>query len=176
MPWSMRVALGLAVSSACVTAIVGQEPPAKSKAKVELRWVEVKRVEGLTEDKGFQTSCDPMDIVYPHKKPALVLTAAEVADARLTKHDLTKHGMGVLYQVAIDLTKDARANLAATVVGNESRWLTVVVDGECWGYWRYEKDKDKKSIPDQARAETFRLDVGFFSSEGAAQRLVDALR
>ena len=40
MPWYMRVALGLAVSLACVTATVGQEPPAKPKARIELRWVE----------------------------------------------------------------------------------------------------------------------------------------
>ncbi len=174
MPWYMRVALGMAVSSACVAAILGQEPPAKPK--VELRWVEAKRVEGLTEDKGVQTTCDPMDVMYPHEKAALLLTPTEVSEARLSKHDWTKNGLGVLYKVSLHLTKEARAKLAATVEGNESRWLTVVVDGQSWGCWRYEKDKDKKSVPDQARADTFQVDVGFFLSEGEAQRLVDSFR
>ena len=52
MPWFTRVALGLAVCSACAPAVGGQEPPAKPKAKVELRWVEGNRVEGLTEAVG----------------------------------------------------------------------------------------------------------------------------
>ena len=176
MPWYVRVALGLAVCSAGVPAVVGQESPARPKAKVELRWVETKRVEGLTEDKGFQSSCDPKDIVYPHKKPALVLTPAEVAEARLTKHDFGGSGLGVNYMVALHLTKEARDKLAATCEGKEMRLLTVVVDGKYWGVRRYEKDKDKKFVPDQARAETFLPDVGFFSSEAEAQRLVDAFK
>ena len=175
MSWNVRVALGFAVCSAIVPAVLGQEPPSKPKAKVELRWVETKRVEGLTEDKGFQSSCDPDSIVYPHKKPALVLTAAEVSEARLTKLDLTMNGLGVLYQVTFDLKKEAREKLAATVEGKEMRLFTVVVDGKYWGVGGYEKDKDK-SVPDQARAETFRPGVGFFSSEAEAQRLVDAFK
>ena len=172
MSWYVRVALGFAACSV----VLGQEPPAKPKAKVELRWVETKRVEGLTEDKGFQSSCDPDSIVYPHKKPALVLTAAEVSEARLKKLDLTKNGIGVQYEVTLDLKKEAREKLAATFEGKEMRLLTVVVDGRYWGIRRYEKDKDNTSVPDQARAETFRPDVGFFSSEAEAQRLVDAFK
>jgi hypothetical protein len=40
-----------------------QDPPAKPRATVELRWVESKKIEGVTEDKGFsavatrRTSC-----------------------------------------------------------------------------------------------------------------------
>jgi hypothetical protein len=65
MPGYLRLALGLAACSAYVAAVGGQEPPAKLKAKVEFRWVEVKRVEGLTEDKGFRATCDPKGIASP---------------------------------------------------------------------------------------------------------------
>jgi hypothetical protein len=148
----------------------------QGEAKVELRWLETKPVEGVTEVKGFQSSCDPKDVVYPHKKPALVLTAAEVGEVRLIRHDFTKNGLGVQYTVAIELKKDAREKLAATAEGDEMRLLTVAVDGKYWGTRRYEKDKGKSNVPEQARAESFRPDVGFFSSEVEAQRLVDALK
>jgi len=167
-----RIATGIKVKSAAE----GQEPPAKPKAKVEFRWVETKRVEGLTEDKGFQSSCDPKDIVYPHKKPALVLTTAEVREAHLTEHDFSKSGLGVHYMVTIHLKEAARNKLAATVEGKEMRLLTVVVDGKYWGVYRYEKDRDKQFVPDAARAETFAPGVGFFSSKAEAERLVTALK
>jgi hypothetical protein len=172
----MRIVLGLALCSASISAAEDQEPLAKPKAKVELRWLETKQVKDLTEDTGFPASCDPNDIVYPHRKPALVLTAAEVSAARLTKHDLTSNNLGVLYIVTLHLTKEAREKLAATVEGNQMRLLTVVVDGKYWGGRRYEKDKDAKFVPEVARAETFLPDVGFFSSEAEAQRLVDAFK
>jgi hypothetical protein len=178
MSWSVRIALGLVVCSAAVAVVGGQEPPAKpkDKARIELRWLETKRIEGVTEEKGFQASCDPKDIVYPHKKPALVLTKAEVSEARLTKHDFTANNLGVQYTVTLHLTKEARGKLAATVEGKEMRLLTVAVDGRNWGVRRYEKDRDKPFVPEAARAETFLPDVGFFSSEAEAQRLVDAFK
>ncbi|HVK14023.1 MAG TPA: hypothetical protein VM597_35095 [Gemmataceae bacterium] len=177
MPGYLRLALGLAACSAYVAAVGGQEPPAKLKAKVEFRWVEVKRVEGLTEDKGFRATCDPKGIAYPHKKAALVLTPAEVSEARLTKHDFSDSGgPAELYSVTLHLTKEARAKLAATCDTLDQRGLTVVVDGKYWGVHRYEKDKSKPLIPDECRAETFLPSVGFFSSKADAERLVDAFR
>jgi hypothetical protein len=171
MSWYLRVVLGLAVCTACLAIVVGQEPDAAPQVKVELRWVETKWIEGLTEDDGFQSSCDPKDRVYPHKKPALVLTAAEVAETRLTKHTIAGREH---YMVALHLTKSARDKLAATYEGREMRLLTVVVDGKCWGIRRYEKDQDKEFVPDQAQAETFVPDVGLFSSQYEARRLADA--
>lgn len=180
MSWYMRVVLGLvigpAVGATCNSA-VGQEPSAKPKARVEFRWVESRRIAGLTEDKGFPGSCDPKDVAWPHKKPALVLTAAEVSEARLTQHDFSASGLSrELYSVTLDLTREAREKLAATSEGNEMRSLTIVVDGKCWGVFRYEKDKNKPNIAAEARAESFRPSVGFFSSQAEAQRLVDAVR
>jgi hypothetical protein len=168
----LHVALALVASSAG-SAVVAQELPGRPKANVELRWVESKRIEGLTEVDGFQCSCDPEDVVYAHKKPALVLTAAEVTEARLTKHDFAQ---SVHYMVALHLTKEARDKLAATCEGKEMRFLTVIVDGNPWGVRRYEIDKDAEFVPEQARAETFVPDVGFFSSAAEAQRLVDAFK
>ncbi len=169
-----NLVLVLLVACSITVPAAGQDQP--PKAKVELRWLERKRVEGLTEDKGFQSSCDPKDIVYLHKKPALTLTTAEVSEARLTRLDLTKNGLGVQYMVSLHLTKEARNKLAGTVEGKEMRLLTVVVDGKHWGVLRYEKDKDKQFVPEQAQAETFAPSIGYFSSEGEAQRVVDAFK
>jgi hypothetical protein len=176
MSWYVRVALGLAVCGAGVPTAAGQGPPAKPRAKVEFRWLETKKVEGLTEDKGFQSSCDPKSIVYPHKKPAMVLTKADLAEVRMTEHDFTKNGLSVNYTVTFHLTKEAREKLAATTEGNDMKLLTIAVDGKYWGVMRYEKDKNKPFVPEQARAETFLPDVGFFSSKAEAQSLVDAFK
>lgn len=180
MSWSVRVVLGLVVCFASGADVVSDEPAAKpkDKAKVELRWVECKRIKDVTEDTGFQATCDPKDIVYPHKKPALVLTATEVSAARLSAHDFSQSfGRPTeYYTVALHLTKDARTKLAATTEGNDTKWLTVVIDGKYWCVFRYEKDKDKPFVPEPARAETFVPSVGMFSTKAEAQRLVDALK
>lgn len=176
MPSSLRSVVVLTSCLVCVSAVAEPEPTAKPKAKVELRWVETRRVEGLTETKGFQSSCDPDSIVYPHKKPALVLTPTHVTEARLSTHDFS--GSGLLnknYMVTLHLTKDARSALAATCEGEGMRLLTVVVDGKYWGVRRYEKGEGM-FVPEQSKAESFLPDVGFFSSKADAQRLVDAFK
>lgn len=197
MPRHVRVAVLLAVWPVCVPAVDGEEtteicppsvsplllktgveapPPAAPKAKVEIRWVEGERVEGLTAEEGFQSSCDPDSIVYPHKEPALVLTVAEVVEARLTEHDFRSSGLSIVYMVELHLTNEAREALAATCAGNETRMLTIMIDGRHWGVHRYEKDKNMPFVPEQAQAESFRPSVGFFSSRAEAERLVDALK
>jgi hypothetical protein len=174
----LRILLGLAICLSCSPAVMAQAPPRpRPKARVELKWVEAQRIEGVTEEKGFQSSCDPDSIVYPHKKPALVLTAAEVAEARLTHHDFSKSGLSSEnYMVALHLTQEARDKLAAPCEGNEMRLITVVVDGKTWGVHRYEIEKDKPFVPEQARAATFTPSVGFFSSKAEAERLVEAVK
>jgi hypothetical protein len=169
----VRSNLFLAFFMFAVTAAIGQDPAGPRRAAVELRWVECERIEGLTENEGFQSSCDPDDIVYPHRKPALVLTGAEVSEARLTSHEFAGREN---YLVALHLTKEARDKLAASCKGNEMRLLTVVVNGKFWGVHRYEKDKTKPFVPTQARAETFLPDVGFFSSKAEAERLVSTFK
>ena len=151
-----------------------KQKPAK-QIKVELRWVESKAVAGLTETEGFQTSCDPDDIAYPHKKPALVLTADTVSDVELKTHDFSNNGLGVYYSVTLHLTDRSRRQLAGTVEGNKMRLITVLVDDKYWGVYRYEKDKDKQFVPKQARASSFTPNVGMFSSYNDAKRVVDAI-
>ncbi len=176
MTWYMRVALAWTVCLACTSSLVAQEPPTKPKAKIELRWLEDKRIEGLTEDKGIKVSCDPNGIAYRHKKPALALTAADIDEVSLKKHDWSASGIGILYSVTLHLKTETREKLAATCESNETRYLTIVVDNKSWGADRYEKDKSKPLIALECRAETFTPTIGYFSSETEAQRLVDAFK
>ena len=173
MSVSLRGVLFVTVSVGCLPAAQGQEPP-DGKARVEFRWLESRPVEGVTETEGFQATCDPDSIVYPHVEPALLLTAEHVEQARLTVHDLRTNGLRVFYNVALHLTQEAREELAASCEGDEARMLTVAVDGKYWGVHRYEKDRDKPFVPEVARAESFTPGVGFFSSRTEAERLVAA--
>lgn len=178
MRWSMLSLLGIVVVSIFVPRVRGEEPAPKPKVKVEIRWVESKRIDGLTEEKGFQCSCDPDSIVYPHKKPALILTGAEVTEVRLTNHDFSKSGLSSEnYNVTLHLTKEARDKLAASCPDDSERGLTIFVDGKPWGVHRYAKGKAAtRGVPVQCCAETFLPDVGYFSSKAEAERLVDALK
>ena len=172
----LRMPMALAVCAVWVSIGVGKDPE-KAKAKVELRWVERQKIEGVTENKGIQTSCDPKDIMYMHRKPALVLTKNEVADVVLKEHDFSKSGLsGGQYTVTIHLTKEAREKLAATREGKQMMFLTVLINGKEWGLYRYEKDREKPFVPEQARAESFAPGVGFFSSGSEASELVEALK
>jgi hypothetical protein len=172
---STRIALtlGIAVLTASGLFLAAEEP--KNKAKVELRWVERKPIKGVTEAEGIPASEAEGDVVYPHTKPALVLTNKEVSEAKFTKHDLTKNGLGVNYMVTLHLTKEARAKLAEGLTGKESRMITVTVDGKHWGWSWYVIDKDKR-VSEQLRAGTFLPQIGYFSSEVEAQRIVDAFK
>jgi hypothetical protein len=114
----------------------------------------------------------PGHIVYPHRKPALVLTPADVSRAELTEHFLAG---APRFLVTLNLKETACEKLAATVEGDHSRWLTVTIDHKNWGVHRYEPDQQKPFVPEQARATTIRTDVGFFSSREEAQRLVKVL-
>ena len=182
MRFPLLLGLAVVIGLAGVPAASGQETSETSKDEkptearrgvVELRWVETQHVEGLTEDKGFQSSCDPDSIVYPHKQAALVLTAVEVAEARLTHHDFSANGLSSEnYTVDLHLTPEARKTLAASREGKEMRLLTVVVLGKYWGLHRYEVDPEKPFVPEQARAESFVASVGFFSSRDQAEQLV----
>lgn len=154
----------------------GQQEKASPKTKVELRWVESKPTEGLTEVEGFQTSCDPDSKMYPHLKAALQITSAEVTEVKVKRHDFTKSGSGVQHMVAFHLTQDARDKLAATCEGKETKYLTAMIDGKPWGLFRYEKDKEKPFVPEQCRAATFLPEVGFFASSFQAERVASAAK
>lgn len=170
----------LLLSASSMTALNSwaEDPAAKpNKVKVELRWVETRHVEGLTEEKGFMVGYNPLvDTMYPHKKPALVLTATEVAEARLKTIEFTSGQLGTQYMVEFHLTKDAREKLAASYEGNEMKLLTILVDDKYWGVRRYEKDKNNPAAPEQTRAENFVPSIGYISSQLEAYRIVDAFK
>ena len=52
MAWTTRILVALAVGSTCVLSVRSEEPPDKPKVKVELRWVEARLIQGVTEEKG----------------------------------------------------------------------------------------------------------------------------
>ena len=165
MRWYSRFALGMAVYLLSVSAIMGHEPPAKAKPKIELRWIEGGHIEGLTESKGgFPGSESRGDVVYPHKKPALVLTPAEIEEVSIRSLSLSSTSKDQ-FGVTIQLTKKARKTLAKSVKGKKTRWITVAVDGYCWGYSRYEPSDAMK----------YKASMGYTPSLGYVQRIVDAL-
>jgi hypothetical protein len=174
-----KVLFGLAMLLLTGKFAIAAEPAAMSKVKVEFHWVEEARVDGVTEEAGFQSSCDPDSLVYQQCKPVLTLTPKHVAEVRLTHHDFSRSGLSSEnYTVTFDLTEEAREILAAECREGQMRLLTISVDGKRWGIHRYEKAKGqaKDAVPVAARAESFRPDIGFMSSRADAQRIVDAFR
>lgn len=153
---------------------VDDQPNVMSKPKIELRWVESSRVENLTDEKGFPGSCDPKDTLYAHKKPALVLTSAEVAEARVTEHDLTRNGLGIFYVVTLVLTKDARERLAANCPGKSAR-VTVVVNGRYWGWSHYTTDNEAR-VSESCIAKNFNASIGFMTSKSDAESIANACK
>ncbi|HZN36488.1 MAG TPA: hypothetical protein VFB80_21815 [Pirellulaceae bacterium] len=140
-----------------------EQPAAKGPAKVEFFWVEAKPVEGLTQAKGLQTSCDPDELVYVHLKP--VLTAKDVAGTRMSNSDLSKNGLpGDHFMINFELTKEAKGKLIAGCVDAGARSLVVVADGTYWGLSYFRK----------ADAATFSPHAGFISSRATAERIVSA--
>ena len=151
MQFTYRIGMAITVCFLIVAPANAQKGKAK-KTRIELRWVERKAIEGVTEKEGFQTSCDPDDLAYPHKKPALVLSRDVVDSVKLETKDFSRSGLSTVHMVQIYLTDKAKKKLAASAEGNKMRLLTVTVDGKNWGVRRYEKDKDKPFVPVQARA------------------------
>ena len=174
MPCCNLPALGVVFILSCAPFARGEEPEATRRARVELRWVEDVRVEGLTVDEGVQFSCGE-ELSYPHQQAALALTSEHVAEAELKHYDFSASGLSSEnYSVTIHLTQAARDTLASAYEGDGMRLLTIVIDGRYWGLFRYEKGGE--FVPEQARAESFTPDVGFFPSREYAQQVVDALK
>ncbi len=174
MSWYTPVAVGMVVCFVSVSAIMGHEPPAKPKAKVELRWIEGEHIEGLTDfEMRYPASENRDDFAYPHKKPALVLTPAMVAKVSITHFVLASRDQ---YGVKIQITEKAREALAMTFEDTKTRWITVVVDGRCWGTRRYDPSNEKSDGGPATWAKNYNPHVGFTSSKAYVQRVADALK
>jgi hypothetical protein len=193
MPWYMLSVVGLAVVSVFISPVIGQEPVAKPKAKVELFWLEDKSVTRLTQEKGFQTTCDPKSIVYQHIKPVIVLGPSEVTEVSWEQTEMSQPGgiFSEYHLVTLHLTKEARKTIAAAYEDDVQRSIMLTVDGSYHSIFRYAKGKAATfGVPEQRCAETFLPEVSFFSIRGEkeatngekeatkaqAERLVDAFK
>jgi hypothetical protein len=112
-------------------------------------------------------------MVQSHPPRSGFLEQSGQTEAVLTSHSIAGTQR---HMVTLHLTQEARDQLAATVSGKQTKLLTVIVDGKFWGIRRYELDEEKQSVPEQARAKLFSPDVGFFSSEAEARRLVNTFK
>ncbi len=136
-------------------------PPAK--AKIEFRWLEGKPIEGLTVEKGLQTTCGD-ERSYPHWKP--VLTNKDVTFARVLTHDLRPNGLGIVYEVEFDLTAKAAVKLVDECGNRSLRVLAVFVDGKYWSAWAFRSSE----------AATFAPRAGFIPSKAEAERIAAGIR
>ena len=146
--------LAIFAGVACVATIgFAAEPKEPPKPKVEIRWVESVRVEGLTVDRIVGDSGDSAGY-YPHAKPAMILTAKDIVEARLEKFDWLMGGVVVHhYSVTLVLTKDARERLAKSCPGKSAR-ITVSVDGIFTGWSHYTTDNDAK-VSETSKAKNY---------------------
>lgn len=174
MSWARLCLLVITVCLVGLSRVMSEEPPKKPKMKVELRWLEMSRVEGLTEDKGIQASCETDDLLYPHRKPALEITREDVRGVLLTEHDLRKNGLGLLYTVNFELTDEARKRLAANCPGQAAR-VTIGVDGRYWG-WSHYITSDTALVSEACKARSYNPSVGFLSSKAEAEKIVEAFK
>jgi hypothetical protein len=162
MLWYTRIALNLAACLAFVTAVVGQEPPAKPKAKVEFRWLEKRPIQDVTEDKGIPITCGG-ELAYLHKTP--ILFGNDVTKAHLRKHDFTVGGLPFdLFSIQFDVTDEAKLKLAAASGGERLKLVAIVVDGKYLGASYFKADKITEFAPS----------AGFISSRIEAERIVES--
>lgn len=149
-----RVAVALALCSVGVPTALSAEPPAKPKAKVEFRWLEDKPIRGVTEEKGFRTTCDDA-LSYAHKSP--VLTGADVARARVASNTyINSAGPSEDFRVEFRLTAAAEKKLVAACGDAEGKWLGVFVDGFWSGASWFQKDRSGEFSPPFAACLSFR--------------------
>lgn len=161
----MRMALWMVAFLVVVAPALGQEQPAKPKAKVEFRWLEDKPIKDLTDEKGFQSTCWPDRLSYAHRKP--VLTHKDVFGTRLNKIDFSGNGLpGDHFMIDFDLTKEAKATLVAACGEASEGALAVFVDGKYWGASFFKK----------ASADDFAPFAGFITARAEAERIVEACR
>ncbi|MFN0053643.1 MAG: hypothetical protein ACKV0T_15800 [Planctomycetales bacterium] len=166
--------LAIFAGVACVATIgFAADPKEPPKPKVEIRWVERFRVEGLTVDRIVGDSDDSPGY-YPHAKPAMILTAKDIVEARLSMFDWLMSGVVVHhYSVKMVLTKDARERLAKSCP-SEPAAITVSVDGMYSGWTHYTIDNDAK-VSEQLKAKNYNPTLGNMD-RASAERIINAFK
>lgn len=147
-----------------------QEPP---KPKIEIHWVELNRVKGLTVDRSAHSGSDTQNDYYPHTKPAMILGREDVAATHLKQLDWEMNG-GVVqhFIVTLVLTKDARDRLAKTCPGKTAR-VTVAVDGKYWG-WDHYTTENETDVLNGWKSTDYSPSMGLMRRVDA-ERIIDAL-
>ena len=167
--------LAIFAGVACVATIgFAAEPKEPPKPKVELRWVEGVRVEGLTVDRIVGDSGDSAGY-YPHAKPTMILTTKDIVEARLERFDWVMNDVVVHhYSVKLVLTKDARERLAKSCPGKSAR-ITASVDGIFTGWSHYTTDNDAK-VSETSKAKNYNPSLGGSMSRAGAESIIKAFK
>ncbi|MEL7498315.1 MAG: hypothetical protein AAFN77_11950 [Planctomycetota bacterium] len=154
----------LVIAFLCTSTLLGhasaQDSATVSEPRVELRLMEPKPIEDLTEYRGIKHGYGDNDYGYLHKKPARVLNKQSVAKLEIWRSYLSpslKKPNG--FTMKFHLTEEARKQIADHAGGGDwQRYVVVVVDGkQVGGLQRYEINNCKSAPPD-CRAESFNSD------------------
>ena len=150
------------------------EPKEPPKPKVEIRWAERFRVEGLTVDRSVGTSGDTENEYYPHAKPAMILSRKDIAEARLKQFDWLMNDVIVHhFSVTLVLTKEARERLAKSCPGKSAR-ITVAVNGKFWG-WDYYMTDDDADVSERWKAKNYSPCIGLMPRANA-ESIINAFK
>ena len=125
--------------------------------QIAVFFVENKYIEGITDRIGFRVGEGGGDLVYKHKKPALMANPETVQNLTLSSKDLSDVSPGtVSYNFILHFTSDARKKLAKTLDGKgaHSRDVTAMIGPRRFGMQRYHVTNDG---PEMCRAESFSL-------------------
>lgn len=167
----------LAIFAGCTCgATIGfaAEPKEPPKPKVEIRWVERFRVEGLTVDRSVHPGGDTENDYYPHAKPAMILGREDIVEARLQHFDWLMNDVVVHhYSVTLVLTKDARERLAKSCPGKSAR-ITVAVNGRYWGWDHYSTDNDA-DVSERSKAKNYNPCIGLMP-QADAESIINAFK
>ena len=125
--------------------------------QIAVFFVENKYIEGITDRIGFRVGEGGGDLVYKHKKPALIASPETVQNFTLSSKDLSDVSPGtVSYNFILHFTSDARKKFAKTLdgKGTHSRDVTAMIGTRRFGMQRYHVTSDG---PEMCRAESFSL-------------------
>ena len=159
---------------------VAQPPPAPKKApqdpdRIELRMVELRPIEGVTEPEGF-TYNEQGGLAYFHKEPALVIKPSDVDQIVVRKNTSPQGLFPPDFSVKIHLTDNARKQIAAKAADGDGMRFIVGYFGNKQStiLFRYEI-KETSGVPDNNQAKSFIPLLSFSNSAVRVEDVVKAL-
>lgn len=159
---------------------VAQPPLDPKKApqapdRIELRMVELRPIEGVTQPEGF-TYNEQGELAYYHKKPALVITPSDVEEFVLRKSTSPQGLFPPGFSVKIHLTENARKQVAAKAADGDGMRFIVGYIGNKQStiLFRYEI-KETSGVPDNNQAKSFIPLLSFSNSAVRVEDVVKAL-